>query len=112
MDMSDFDGDFRLVKYKNVSIGDETSKYEISISGYSGNIGNEGGCFYNVETRYKVKKNESEFDNSHLKPNHMGPALTTICFASFVIERKGFLIEKLKQMISKCINLWVFFFFH
>ncbi|XP_062609942.1 ficolin-2-like [Saccostrea cucullata] len=42
MDMSDFDDQTRFVRYSNISLGNETSKYQISLSGFSGNIGD---CF-------------------------------------------------------------------
>nr|XP_034308486.1 ficolin-2 [Crassostrea gigas] len=38
MDMSDFTGQTRYVKYSHVDVNDETSKYRISIAGYSGNV--------------------------------------------------------------------------
>jgi hypothetical protein len=41
MDMEDFDGVSKFVKYDNFSIGDEPSQYRINISGYSGNGGND-----------------------------------------------------------------------
>lgn len=40
MDMSDFTDQTRFVKYTHVDVMDESSKYTISISGYSGNVGN------------------------------------------------------------------------
>lgn len=40
MDMSDFTDQTRYVKYTHVDVMDESSKYTISISGYSGNVGN------------------------------------------------------------------------
>ncbi|XP_048770566.2 ficolin-2-like [Ostrea edulis] len=36
MDMSDFDNETRYVKYRNIAIGSETTKYVMSIFGYSG----------------------------------------------------------------------------
>nr|XP_034309350.1 ficolin-2 [Crassostrea gigas] len=44
MDMSDFTDQTRYVKYTHVDVMDESSKYTISISGYSGNVGD---CFTN-----------------------------------------------------------------
>jgi ficolin len=41
MDMEDFDGESKYVKYKSVSVGEETSKYRMNISGYSGDTGND-----------------------------------------------------------------------
>jgi ribosomal protein S6E (S10) len=37
--MRDFDGESRYMKFDSVKIGDETSKYRMNISGYSGNAG-------------------------------------------------------------------------
>jgi hypothetical protein len=37
--MRDFDENSTYAKYGSVSIGDETSKYRISISGYKGDSG-------------------------------------------------------------------------
>lgn len=39
MDMSDFAHKTRYVKYSHVDVNDETSKYRISLAGYSGNVG-------------------------------------------------------------------------
>ncbi|XP_061170849.1 fibrinogen-like protein 1 [Saccostrea echinata] len=39
MDMSDFDNQTRYVKYNSISLGNETSKYQISLSGFSGDVG-------------------------------------------------------------------------
>lgn len=39
IDMSDFTGQTRYVKYSHVDVNDETSKYRISLAGYSGNVG-------------------------------------------------------------------------
>lgn len=39
MDMSDFDNETRYVKYRNIAIGSETTKYVMSIFGYSGDTG-------------------------------------------------------------------------
>jgi hypothetical protein len=39
MDMGDFNNQTRYVKYTTISLGDEDSKYVISLSGFSGNVG-------------------------------------------------------------------------
>jgi hypothetical protein len=39
MDMGDFNNDKRYVKYSNITIGNEASKYVISLSGFSGDVG-------------------------------------------------------------------------
>lgn len=39
MDMSDFTNQTRYVKYTHVGLTDEATKYTISLSGYSGNVG-------------------------------------------------------------------------
>ena len=37
--MADFENETRYVKYSSFSVGDEASKYTVSISGYTGNVG-------------------------------------------------------------------------
>ena len=39
-DMADFENETRYVKYSSFSVGDEASKYTVSVSGYSGDVGN------------------------------------------------------------------------
>lgn len=39
MDMTDFDKQTRYVNYSSFNVGNETSKYKVTLSGYSGNIG-------------------------------------------------------------------------
>ncbi|XP_062574227.1 ficolin-1-like [Saccostrea cucullata] len=38
MDMGDFDNQTRYIKYSTITLGDEASKYAISLSGYSGDV--------------------------------------------------------------------------
>ncbi|XP_061170853.1 ficolin-2-like [Saccostrea echinata] len=42
MDMGDFDNQTRYIKYSSMTLGDEASKYAISLSGYSGDVAD---CF-------------------------------------------------------------------
>ncbi|XP_056002855.1 ficolin-1-like [Ostrea edulis] len=42
MDMGDFNNQTRYVKYTSISLGNETSKYVISLNGFSGDLGD---CF-------------------------------------------------------------------
>ncbi|XP_065943842.1 uncharacterized protein [Magallana gigas] len=39
MDMEDFDNQIRFVKYTSFNVGDESSKYTVTLSGFSGNDG-------------------------------------------------------------------------
>lgn len=39
MDMADFDNQRRYVKYSYFNVRDEASKYKVTLSGYSGDIG-------------------------------------------------------------------------
>eukprot|EP00105_Crassostrea_gigas_P042108 XP_019926256.1 PREDICTED: microfibril-associated glycoprotein 4 [Crassostrea gigas] len=54
MDMEDFDNQTRYVKYTSFNVGDESSKYTVTISGFSGNVGD---CFTNALTIHKVMNN-------------------------------------------------------
>ena len=38
-DMGDFENETRYVKYSSFNVGNEASKYTVSISGYTGNVG-------------------------------------------------------------------------
>ncbi|XP_061187507.1 ficolin-2-like [Saccostrea echinata] len=38
MDMGDFEGESRYIKYSHISLGDEDTMFTIHLSGYSGNI--------------------------------------------------------------------------
>ncbi|XP_062607473.1 ficolin-2-like [Saccostrea cucullata] len=42
MDMGDFDNQTRYIKYSSITLGDDASKYAISLSGYSGDVAD---CF-------------------------------------------------------------------
>uniref|UniRef100_A0A8W8NVL0 Fibrinogen C-terminal domain-containing protein n=2 Tax=Magallana gigas TaxID=29159 RepID=A0A8W8NVL0_MAGGI len=44
MDMEDFDNQTRYVKYSSFNVGDESRKYKVTLSGFSGNVGD---CFTN-----------------------------------------------------------------
>lgn len=39
MDMTDFDNQTSYVKYNSFNVGDEASKYRVTLHGYSGNVG-------------------------------------------------------------------------
>lgn len=39
MDMKDFDNQTSYVKYNSFNVGDEASKYRVTLHGYSGNVG-------------------------------------------------------------------------
>lgn len=39
MDMADFDNQTSYVKYNSLNVGDEASKYRVTLHGYSGNVG-------------------------------------------------------------------------
>lgn len=39
MDMADFDNQTSYVKYNSFNVGDEASKYRVTLHGYSGNVG-------------------------------------------------------------------------
>lgn len=39
MDMTDFDNQTSDVKYNSFNVGDEASKYRVTLHGYSGNVG-------------------------------------------------------------------------
>lgn len=41
MDMADFDNQTRYVKYSYFNVGDEASKYYMTIFGHSGDVGNK-----------------------------------------------------------------------
>nr|XP_034322681.1 microfibril-associated glycoprotein 4 [Crassostrea gigas] len=45
MDMEDFDNQTRYVKYTSFYVGDESSKYTVTLTGFSGNVGD---CFTNA----------------------------------------------------------------
>lgn len=38
-DMADFDNQTSYVKYNSLNVGDEASKYRVTLHGYSGNVG-------------------------------------------------------------------------
>ncbi|XP_048751642.2 ficolin-2-like [Ostrea edulis] len=59
MDMSDFNNQTRYVKYSNISIGNEASQYVISISGYSGNVGD---CFTSGINNMKFSTKDQDND--------------------------------------------------
>ncbi|XP_062594219.1 ficolin-2-like, partial [Saccostrea cucullata] len=70
MDMADFNGQTRYVKYSNVSIGSEATKYQISLSGFSGDVGD---CFtsttysqpiQNMKFTTKDRDNDVERNNN------------------------------------------------
>ena len=48
-DMEDFENQTRYVKYSSFSVGDEASKYTVSISGYTGNVGTKKITRYSYE---------------------------------------------------------------
>ncbi|XP_056002854.1 ficolin-2-like [Ostrea edulis] len=60
MDMSDFNNQTRYVKYSSISVGNEASKYVISISGYSGNVGD---CFTSGHPINNMKFTTKDQDN-------------------------------------------------
>ncbi|XP_048743061.2 fibrinogen-like protein 1 [Ostrea edulis] len=62
MDMRDFEGDSRFVKYKNVSVGNGRSKYRMNISGYSGNTGD---CFTAGNTIHDMRFSTWDKDNDN-----------------------------------------------
>jgi hypothetical protein len=39
VDLTDFDGDKAYALYSTFRVGDESSKYELTVSGYSGTAG-------------------------------------------------------------------------
>lgn len=39
MDMADFDNQTRYIKYSSFNVGDEASKYKVTLSGYLGDVG-------------------------------------------------------------------------
>ncbi|XP_034318734.2 ficolin-2 [Magallana gigas] len=47
MDMEDFDNQTRYVKYSSFNLGDESSKYKVTLSGFSGNVGE---CFTTADS--------------------------------------------------------------
>ncbi|XP_048769808.2 ficolin-1-like [Ostrea edulis] len=60
MDMVDFNNQTRYVKYSSISVGNESSKYVISISGYSGNVGD---CFTSIHPINNMKFTTKDQDN-------------------------------------------------
>ncbi|XP_056014358.1 ficolin-2-like [Ostrea edulis] len=60
MDMSDFKNKKHFVKYSSISVGNETSTYAISISGYSGNTGD---CFTSQQPINNMKFTTKDQDN-------------------------------------------------
>lgn len=55
MDMSDFTGQTRYVKYTHVNVSEEHNKYRMSIAGYSGNVGKSFG-FWKMQQMKKKKQ--------------------------------------------------------
>ncbi|XP_078330623.1 ficolin-2-like [Crassostrea virginica] len=60
-DMADFENETRYVKYSSFSVGDEASKYTVSVSGYSGDVGD---CFTR-QINYINNMKFSTFDNDN-----------------------------------------------
>ncbi|XP_056003707.1 ficolin-1-like [Ostrea edulis] len=60
MDMSDFSNQIRYVKYSSFSVGNETFKYVVSISGFSGNVGD---CFTSEQAINNMKFTTKYQDN-------------------------------------------------
>ncbi|XP_048749148.2 ficolin-2-like [Ostrea edulis] len=60
MDMSDFRNETRYVKYSSISVGNEASKYVISLSGFSGNAGD---CFTSRHSINNMKFTTKDQDN-------------------------------------------------
>lgn len=69
MDMSDFTDQTRYVKYTHVDVMDESSKYTISISGYSGNVGD---CFTGNHSINSMKFTTKDQDNDMNASNNCG----------------------------------------
>nr|XP_022309172.1 ficolin-2-like [Crassostrea virginica] len=58
-DMEDSDNQPHYVKYSSFSVGDEASKYTVSISGYTGNVGD---CFTNTIQFMKFSTKDQDND--------------------------------------------------
>ncbi|XP_048750543.2 ficolin-2-like [Ostrea edulis] len=67
MDMSDFRNETRYVKYSSISVGNEASKYVISISGFSGNVGD---CFTSEHPINNMKFTTKDQDNDVKSSNN------------------------------------------
>lgn len=73
MDMSDFTGQTRYVKYTHVNVSEEHNKYRMSIAGYSGNVGKSFGFW---KMQQMKKKNNCSIVFFH--------CLFVFCFSCFV----------------------------
>lgn len=60
MEVSDKTDQIRYVKYTHVDVMDESSKYTISISGYSGNVDNM--IIYSL-SKYRIRIKSGYYDN-------------------------------------------------
>ncbi|XP_062607472.1 ficolin-2-like, partial [Saccostrea cucullata] len=58
VDMADFDNQTRYVKLSSISIGNEASKYKITLSGFSGNVGDSLTYINNMKFSTKDQDND------------------------------------------------------
>ncbi|XP_078329361.1 ficolin-2-like [Crassostrea virginica] len=66
-DMADFENQTRYVKYSSFSVGNETSKYTVSVSGYSGDVPD---CFTAITTKINnMKFSTKDQDNDRVAYN-------------------------------------------
>ncbi|XP_048751641.2 ficolin-2-like [Ostrea edulis] len=66
MDMGDFNNQTRYVKYTSITLGNEASKYVISLSGFSGNVGD---CFTSGQPINNMKFTTKDQDNDAYPEN-------------------------------------------
>ena len=62
VDMRDFEGNSAYAKYSSFSVGDSSSKYTLSVSGYSGTAG-DSLAFQNGQ-KFSTREQENDADNT------------------------------------------------
>ncbi|XP_061170852.1 ficolin-2-like [Saccostrea echinata] len=70
VDMSDFDNQTRYVKFSSISLGNEESKYTITLSGFSGNVGDS--LTYINNRKFSTKDQDNDMSEGSCSVGYKG----------------------------------------
>ena len=80
IDLGDFDGNFRYANYSSFSVGNSTTDYTLSLSGYSGNAGDSLSTVSGM--RFSTKDRDNDVSSGSCAIGYSGAWWYANCHAS------------------------------
>ncbi|XP_061177098.1 ficolin-2-like [Saccostrea echinata] len=82
VDLQRLNGQKGYAKYSSFEVGDETSKYKLSVSGYSGSIFYHDSLLYHNGMKFSTKDQDNDFTSSNCALFYQGAWWYTSCYKS------------------------------